>query len=81
MEAFDKAKKSTEIEVRVDNVNNYFTYSLYQNVCRSLFEKDKLVFTFLLLARILESKHYLDLEEFRFFTQPVAGTMEKNTKT
>ena len=37
---------------RIENINNYFTFSLYSNVCRSLFEKDKLMFAFLLCTRI-----------------------------
>ena len=71
LESFDKSKKTPEIDDRVTNINDYFTYSLYQNVCRSLFEKDKLVFSFFLLAKILESKHHLDLEEFKFFISPI----------
>lgn len=41
------------LKKRIANINRYLTYSLYCNVCRSLFEKHKLMFAFLLCARIM----------------------------
>lgn len=41
------------LKKRITNINRYLTYSLYSNVCRSLFEKHKLMFAFLLCARIM----------------------------
>lgn len=43
-----------------------FTVQLFQNVCCSLFDKDKLVFSFLLSSRILESEGRLDHAEFAY---------------
>lgn len=51
------------IEKRSKNINNYFTFSLYCNVCRSLFEKHKLLFAFLLCVRILQHQELIDMVE------------------
>jgi len=39
---------------------------LYSNICRSLFEKDKLLLSFLLCIRLLEFKKLVNIEELRF---------------
>lgn len=46
---------------RITNINNYVTFSLYSNVCRSLFEKHKLMFAFLLCVRILMNDGQIDM--------------------
>jgi dynein heavy chain len=43
-----------------------FTSLLYKNVCRSLFEKDKLLFSFLMCLKIMDEKGDLDPAETRF---------------
>ena len=39
---------------RIAAINDYFTASLYNTVCLSLFEKDKLLFAFLLAVQVSE---------------------------
>lgn len=46
---------------RITNINDYITFSLYSSVCRSLFEKHKLMFAFLVCAQILINDGQIDM--------------------
>jgi len=60
------SEKAAELSQRLDNLNDYFTYSVYKNTCRSLFEAHKLMFAFLLCVKILQGDDKIDAEEWRF---------------
>ena len=67
--SIEQAEKAKHLEDRLRNLNECFTYILYRNVCRSLFEKDKLLFSFLLTTKIMLGQKTLDSHEMRFFLQ------------
>ena len=67
------APTSNQLEQRLKNLNEYFTYSLYENVCRSLFEKHKLNFSLILTVKILEGAKDMNLQEWRYFLAGYTG--------
>lgn len=65
--SIETANKSKILEKRLQFLHDTFTYNLYSNVCRSLFEKDKLLFSLLLCCSVMISKDQLTKSEFLFF--------------
>lgn len=58
--AIANSEKSDDLNARMNNLNSYFTASIYRNVCRSLFEKDKLIFSLVLCAGLLRASRKLE---------------------
>jgi len=66
--------KSRELKGNSRNANIIETTQLilYDNTCRALLEKDKLIFSFLLCIKILEIDHIITMKETRFLM--IGGT-------
>ncbi|EAN80780.1 dynein heavy chain, putative, partial [Trypanosoma cruzi] len=71
--AVDKTEQAEDIDTRVKNLTEYFTYSFYTNVCRSLFERHKLTFSFFLCTSILQQEGSLNGDEYRYLLTGPTG--------
>jgi len=70
------SQPSEDVTERIAILNEYQTLSLYQNVCRSLFERHKLLFSLLLCTKILFGDNKIDPDEWRFFLSGASGEIE-----
>merc|ERR1719191_2156708 len=64
--SIEKAEKSDDLATRIEILNDVFRYTVYCNICRSLFEKHKTLFSFLLCIRVLLAEGEAEQDDYRF---------------
>ncbi|XP_012056092.1 PREDICTED: dynein heavy chain 1, axonemal-like [Atta cephalotes] len=65
--SISNTKINDNINERIANINENLTFAFFTNVCRSLFEKHKMHFSFLVCARILLDNGTIDPMEWQHF--------------
>ncbi|XP_055593622.1 dynein axonemal heavy chain 12 [Uranotaenia lowii] len=64
--SIENANRTKDLARRLKFLMDACTLNLYNNVCRSLFECDKLLFSFILTTKIMINCDQIDLKEFQF---------------
>lgn len=76
--SIENANKSKDTVRRIKFLIDAITQNLYNNVCRSIFEKDKLLFSFILCTKILLASDQVNSEHFAYFLMGGSGKTSKN---
>ncbi|CAL4136479.1 unnamed protein product, partial [Meganyctiphanes norvegica] len=58
--SIDNSEKASELQDRLKALRSHFTLNLYHNVCTGLFQKDKLVFSFLMCVNLQRADDNID---------------------
>eukprot|EP00961_Rhodomonas_salina_P075889 1018570-Rhodomonas_salina.1 len=72
----NNSEPNPKVDERVDILIDYFTFSLYRNVCRSLFEKDKVLYSFLVCSRLMLAEDKISQTDLRFLLSGVGGVSQ-----
>jgi dynein heavy chain len=64
--SIENSEKTTNLSERIQKLNAHFTESIYRNVCRSLLERHKLLFSFLLCVQLAKGRGEIDDNIWRF---------------
>lgn len=70
----EQSEKSDVLEVRLEILLREITLSVYRNVSRGLFERHKLVFSFLLSMAINLHEEIVSQDQWNFILRGPAGT-------
>jgi dynein heavy chain len=74
VKAIEDSAKADDIAQRLVILGDFFTYLLYENICRSLFEAHKLLFSFIVAIKILQGDGKINADEWRFFLSGSSGS-------
>ncbi|KAK3599709.1 hypothetical protein CHS0354_037182 [Potamilus streckersoni] len=69
----ETSEKSDDLQKRLQICLDETTMAIYNNVARGLFEKDKLVFSFMMCVEIMKQNHKIGMDEWNFFLRGAAG--------
>jgi len=75
-----KSNAAEQLNERIENLNDFHTYAVYKNVCRGLFERHKLLFSFQICTKILITENNINKDEFEFLLNGEIKSNERQVK-
>ncbi|CAL1541921.1 unnamed protein product [Lymnaea stagnalis] len=73
----ENSEKKDDLQLRLKICLDETTKCIYNNVARGLFEKHKLVFSFMLCGEIMKAGRIISEPEWSFFLRGAAGSIDK----
>lgn len=77
VDCITRSEPSADLAVRLQTICDFSTLTIYTSVARGLFEKHKLVFSFMLCAEIMRQRGTITDGEWNFFLRGATGVDEK----
>ncbi|XP_039271711.2 dynein axonemal heavy chain 6-like [Styela clava] len=74
----NNAEKSKDLNKRLNILLNETTFAIYRNVARGLFERHKLIFSFMVCVDILKQRGTIPENEWNFFLRGPSGMDRKH---
>jgi len=75
-QCMERSERSADLHVRLATLIAYITHNIYVNICRGLFEKDKMLFSFLVSVQVLRQAATISEDEWSFFLRGSGGSLE-----
>ena len=72
-----ESEKSSDLSTRLKSVVDYSTMVIYENICRGLFEKDKILFSAAICFQVLRNAGEISDIEWNLFVRG-AGVVDRN---
>ena len=72
----NESEKSNDLETRLHNIIDYASLVIYENICRGLFEKDKILFSSSICFQILRNAKEIHDVEWNLFLRG-AGALDR----
>ncbi|XP_069937012.1 dynein axonemal heavy chain 3-like, partial [Cherax quadricarinatus] len=67
---------SEDVDSRIQLLNKYLTRAIFLSVSRSLFERDKILFSFMLCVRLLQAQGGVEEDVWRFLLSAGSGLLD-----